>query len=146
MHRTNRAAMQELAVDALSKAAFLQDHSHRPIRIRQGCHQNISYALAMARRGQIDVALANRSAAIARLRYQLNKWTSKWHEFTDPLLEKQARACVEELLRRRVDEEQSLIDSDNDEWHWQGTGNRCGREGLGLARYGLQETILLPNE
>ncbi len=122
--------MQKLAVDALREAAFLQGDDHRPFRFddRRGC--DIGHALAMARRGEIDIAHADRGAAFAGLCYQLQDWTSEGHDLFEAVPGQEICPHVEELFPRRIDVQHLVAGADHQHGHGQG----CRDLGRGLAQ------------
>ena len=107
VHRANGAAMQELAVDALRQAALLKQDHDGAFRLGERRRDDVCDAFAISRRRQIDVALADRCVALARLRHELKQRTAERHEVGESLAQEQSRAAVEELFGGRIDERRS---------------------------------------
>ena len=73
-----------------------------------------------------SVAFADRGAALARLRDQADQRTAERHQLIQLLLQQEAGAGVEELLRRRIDEQQFEAGAHHEHRHRQSAGDkRC---------------------
>ena len=85
MKRAYRAAVQQLPVQAMGKAAFLQDHEQDACAAGEWSHRDVDQALAMPRRRQIDVAFADGAVAVAGLRHDLDQRASRGHHILQPV-------------------------------------------------------------
>ena len=121
-HRTRGAAIKKLPVDALREAALLQQEDH-PFFFAGGRKGHISQALAKPRRGEIDIALGDRGATLARLLHQLQQRTSEGEQIGKLLLQQEPHAHVEELLGRLIGIEKLVLGPDHEDWHGKSPGN-----------------------
>ena len=119
VQRAHRAAMQELAVEALGEAAFLEGDERRALRAGQRRHRHVGEPLAMARRRQVDIAFAQRAAPLPGLRHDLDERTAEGNDILEVLPDQQAGAHVEELFGGRIDEKDLVLRPDEQDRHGQ---------------------------
>ncbi len=108
-HRARRAAIQQLAVDALGEAAFLQQKDDRAFGLGRERQRHIGEPLAEARGRQIDIALGDRGAALARLLHELEQRTAEGNQIGELLPQQEPEAHGEELLGGLIGVEQLAV-------------------------------------
>ncbi len=118
--------MRELPVDALRKAALLEQDDDRVLRFGERRRDHVGDPFAMARCGEIDIALADRGVALSGLRHQLEQRAAERHKVGQVLAQEKPGAAVEELFGGRIDEHDLLFRANHEQRHGQSGRNQCG--------------------
>src|SRR6185437_7684715 len=134
VHRSHGAAMRQLAIDPMGETALLKQDDDRAFGFWQGRCDHIGHALTIARRREVDITLADRSIAFARLGDELEKRTAERHEVDQRLAQQEPCSAIEKLLGGRIDEGDFLALSDDQQGHGKRAGNEADRSAFQQCR------------
>ena len=127
VQRADGAAMGKLPIQALRKAPLLQRHKHRAVGLGDRRDDHVRHALAVPRCRKVDIVLADRGTALARLGDHLDERAGKGRDVREPLADQQSGAHVEKLLSGRVHKKYFQMWSDQQDRHWQRSRDQAVR-------------------